>query len=74
MFMQKYIFTFKMVKIVVDFIVKLKQLSTFALIITGGLNTHQGEMRITRTLTKSERVPPSVCHYDSYFFGDDLKL
>ena len=29
---------------------------------------------ITRTLTKSERAPPRVCHYNSYFFGDDLKL
>ena len=28
----------------------------------------------TRTLTKSERGPPRVYHYDTYFLGDDLDL
>ena len=25
-------------------------------------------------MTKSERAPPRVCHYDSYFLGDDIHL
>ena len=28
----------------------------------------------SRTLTKSEKAPLRVCHYDSYVFGDDLNL
>ena len=29
---------------------------------------------LTGTLAKSERAPPRVCHYDSYFLGDDIDL
>ena len=32
------------------------------------------KVKLTRTLTKSERAPLRVCHYDRCFSGDDLKL
>ena len=31
-------------------------------------------LKITRTLTKSERAPPKVCHYDSYLLVSTLNF